>query len=42
MMGQTILSGHITAETQRINIESLPAGMYFISLGDMTQKFIVK
>ena len=42
IMGQTLLQGHITAETQRINIESLPAGMYFISLGDMTQKFIVK
>ena len=41
-LGQTILSGYITAENQQINIETLPAGMYFISIGNMTQKFIVK
>ena len=41
MMGQTILSGRITAETQQINIESLPAGLYFISIAGQTQKFIV-
>ena len=42
MMGQTILSGSIIAETQQINIECLPAGLYFISVGNMTQKFVVK
>ena len=42
LMGQTILSGNITAETQQINIETLPAGLYFISVGNMTQKFVVK
>jgi len=41
-MGQTILSGRITAETQQINIDSLPAGLYFISVGNVTQKFVVK
>ena len=42
LMGQNVLSGLITAENQRINIETLSAGMYFITLGNMTQKFVVK
>ena len=42
MIGQTLLQGRITAETQQINIDSLPAGLYFISVGNMTQKFVVK
>ena len=41
-MGQTLLQGNVTAETQQINIESLPAGLYFISVGNVTQKFVVK
>ena len=39
MMGQTILQGQITTENQQINIENLPAGMYFISMGKQTAKF---
>jgi len=42
MMGQTLLQGRITVETQQIDISDLPAGMYFISLANITQKFIVK
>ena len=42
IMGQTLLQGHITAETQQIIIESLPAGMYFISVGEQTVKFVVR
>jgi hypothetical protein len=41
-MGQTLLQGNITAETQQINIENLPAGMYFITVAGETRKFIVK
>ena len=41
-MGQTVLSGNITAETQQINIECLPKGMYFITIAGKTQKFIVE
>ena len=40
LMGQTLLQGHITAETQQIDIAKLPAGMYFISVGNTTQKFV--
>ena len=42
LMGQTLLQGKINADTQRINIENLSAGLYFITIGDVTQKFEVK
>jgi hypothetical protein len=42
LMGQTVLSGNINAENQQINVSSLPKGMYFISIGDMTRKFVVR
>ena len=42
LMGQTLLQGTITAENQQINIEKLPVGMYFISVGGQTLKFVVK
>ena len=42
LMGQTVLTGNITAETQQIDVSGLPQGMYFISIGDVTQKFVVR
>ena len=42
LMGQTVLRGSIISEKQQINIESLPAGMYFITFAGATQKFVVK
>ena len=42
LMGQTLMTGTITAETQQIDVSALPEGMYFISVGDMTRKFVVK
>ena len=42
LMGQTLLRGTITAENQQIDIANLPAGMYFISVGGQTLKFVVK
>ncbi|MBR4392015.1 MAG: leucine-rich repeat domain-containing protein [Bacteroidales bacterium] len=42
LMGQTLLTGNISAETQQIDITILPAGMYFISVGRQTVKFVVK
>ena len=41
-MGQTLLTGNISAETQQIDITNLPAGMYFISVGGQTVKFVVR
>ena len=40
LMGQTLLTGNISAETQQIDITILPAGMYFISVGETTLKFV--
>ena len=42
LMGQTIISGNITNETQQIDVSTLPQGMYFISVGDVTRKFVVR
>ena len=42
LLGQTVLSGSINAETQQINIKELPSGMYFITVGGQTVKFVVK
>ena len=40
LIGQTLLNGHITAEKQQIDINSLPSGMYFINLDGQTVKFV--
>ena len=42
LMGQTVLSGNITAETQQIDVSALPEGMYFITFAGKTQKFVVR
>ena len=41
LMGQTLMTGQITTENQQIDVSVLPEGMYFISIGDMTRKFVV-
>ncbi len=40
LMGQTLMSGQITAENQQIDISNLPQGMYFVSVGNETRKFV--
>ena len=42
LMGQTVQTGSLSAETQQVDVSDLPQGMYFISVDDMTQKFVVK
>ena len=42
LMGQALITGNITAETQQIDVSALPQGMYFISIGDQTLKFVVR
>ena len=42
LMGQTVLAGQITAETQQIDVTALPQGMYFITVGEGTRKFVVR
>ena len=41
LLGQTVKSGSITAEPQQIDIHDLTEGMYFITVGEQTQKIIV-
>ena len=41
MMGQTIISGKIASENQQIDVSELPEGMYFINLGNFSQKIII-
>ncbi len=41
-MGQTLMIGQITGETQQIDVSTLPQGMYFIAIDGVTQKFVVK
>ena len=42
LMGQTLMTGNISAETQQIDVAALPKGMYFITVGDATRKFVVE
>jgi hypothetical protein len=42
LMGQILMTGQITAENQQINVSVLPKGMYFITVGGETQKFVVR
>jgi hypothetical protein len=42
LMGQTLKIGNITAETMQIDVSNLPEGMYFISIGGETRKFVVR
>ena len=42
IMGQTILSGNITDETQQIDVSGLPQGMYFITFAGETRKFVMR
>ena len=41
LMGQTVLTGSLTDETQKIDVSAMPEGMYFISIGDVTRKFVI-
>jgi hypothetical protein len=41
-MGQILMMGQVTAETQQIDVSNLPQGMYFIAIDGVTRKFVVK
>ena len=42
LMGQTVQTGSLNAETQQIDVSDLPQGMYFITVGEETRKFVVR
>lgn len=39
-MGQTMMSGKIASDNQQIDVSSLPEGMYFVTIGSSTTKFL--
>ena len=42
LIGQTLMTGQITAETQQIDVSNLQKGMYFITFAGETRKFVVR
>ena len=42
ILGETVISGKIVSENQQIDVSELPEGMYFITIGNMTNKFLKK
>ena len=42
ILGETVMSGKIASENQQIDVSELPEGMYFITIGNMTNKFLKK
>ena len=41
LLGQTVQTGPITTDNQEINVHNLPEGMYFLTIGNQTQKIII-
>ena len=42
LMGQTLMEGQITVDNQPVDVSSLPQGMYFVTVGNSTQKLLVR
>ena len=42
LMGQTLMTGAITTETQQIDVSNLSQGMYFIIFAGETRKFVIQ
>ena len=42
IMGQTLMIGEITSENQMIDVSSLTKGIYFITINNESQKFVIK
>jgi hypothetical protein len=41
LMGQTIQTGTIHSETQKIDVSGLSSGLYFVTIGHQTKKFCI-
>ena len=41
-IGQTVMEGQIMSEKQQIDMRNLPNGVYFITVGGATRKFVVE
>ena len=41
LLGQTVASGLLTSNPHQIDVQSLPSGMYFLTIANQTQKIIL-
>lgn len=42
VMGQVLMTGFISGESQQVDVSRLPAGLYFITVGEVTKKLVVR
>ena len=42
VMGQTLMTGRINEKSQQVDVSRLPAGMYFITVGEVTKKVVLR
>lgn len=42
VLGQTLMTGALHGDSQQVDVSRLPAGMYFITVGDITKKLVVR
>lgn len=42
MLGQVMMTGQLISDTQQVDVSSLPGGMYFITVGEVTKKMVVR
>jgi hypothetical protein len=42
ILGQTLLQGSVSEETLQIDVTGLAEGMYFVTVGETTRKFVVR
>lgn len=42
VMGQVLMTGVLGGVSQQINVNNLPSGLYFITVGEVTRKLVVK
>ena len=41
VMGQTLMTGRINEKSQQVDVSRLPAGMYFITVGELTKNVVI-
>jgi spore coat protein CotH len=42
MLGQVLMTGSIHGEMQQVDVSQLPAGLYFVIVGEVTKKVVVR
>ena len=42
VMGQVLMTGVLSGELQQVEVSRLPSGMYFVTVGEVTRKLVVR